>query len=180
MILHKDVEKILLSEEEIQEAVVRIAKQIDEDYKGKEIVLVGLLKGSVVFMADLLKHITTPCRIDFMCVSSYGASTKSSGRVNILKDLSQPITDADVIIVEDIIDSGNTMAFIKQYFAAKNANSVKICTMLSKPSRRETEVDLDYIGYEVPDEFVVGYGLDYAEHYRNLSYIGVLKPSVYS
>lgn len=180
MILHNDVEKILLSEEELQEAVVRIAKQIDEDYKGKEIVLVGLLKGSVVFMADLLKHITTPCRIDFMCVSSYGASTKSSGRVNILKDLSQPITDADVIIVEDIIDSGNTMAFIKQYFAAKNANSVKICTMLSKPSRRETEVDLDYVGYEVPDEFVVGYGLDYAEHYRNLSYIGVLKPSVYS
>ncbi|MBQ0098755.1 MAG: hypoxanthine phosphoribosyltransferase [Oscillospiraceae bacterium] len=178
--MHNDVEKILLSEEELQEAVVRIAKQIDEDYKGKEIVLVGLLKGSVVFMADLLKHITTPCRIDFMCVSSYGASTKSSGRVNILKDLSQPITDADVIIVEDIIDSGNTMAFIKQYFAAKNANSVKICTMLSKPSRRETEVDLDYVGYEVPDEFVVGYGLDYAEHYRNLSYIGVLKPSVYS
>ncbi len=180
MILHKDVEKVLLSEEEIQEAVVRIAKQIDEDYKGKEIILVGLLKGSVVFMADLLKQITTPCKIDFMCVSSYGADTKSSGRVNILKDLSQPITDADVIIVEDIIDSGNTMAFIKQYFAAKNANSVKICTMLSKPSRRETEVELDYVGYEVPDEFVVGYGLDFAEHYRNLSYIGVLKPSVYS
>lgn len=178
--MHQDIEKILVSAEEINEAVVRLSKQIDEDYKGKEILLVGLLKGSVAFMADLLKNVKTPCKIDFMCVSSYGSGTKSSGRVNIIKDLSQPIQGVDVIVVEDIIDSGNTMAFINQYFAAKGANSVRICTLLNKPSRREVEVDVDYIGFDIPDEFVVGYGLDFAEYYRNLPYIGVLKESVYS
>jgi len=178
--MHKDLEKILISEEEIRDAAKRLAAQIEEDYKDEEdIVLVGLLKGSLPFMADLLKHITMMCKIDFMCVSSYGKGTKSTGRVNIIKDLSEPIDDKNVIIVEDIIDSGNTLSFINKYFSAKNAKSVRICTLLNKPSRREVEIDVDYIGFDVPDEFVVGYGLDYQEYYRNLPYIGVLKPEIY-
>ena len=171
--MHKDLEKILITEEEIREATARLAAQIEEDYKGEEdIVFVGLLKGSVQFMADLLKHIDMMCKIDFMCVSSYGKGTKSTGRVNIIKDLSEPIDDKNVIIVEDIIDSGNTLSFINKYFSAKNAKSVRICTLLNKPSRREVEIDVDYVGFEVEDEFVVGYGLDYDQKYRNLPYIG--------
>ena len=129
--------------------------------------------------ADLMKEITVDCKIDFMCVSSYGNATTSSGRVNIVKDLSQPVNDTDILIVEDIIDSGNTLNFILKYFDAKNANSVKICTLLNKPDRREIEIPVDYIGFDIPDAFVIGYGLDYAEYYRNLPYIGILKPSVY-
>ena len=177
--MHQDLEKVLITEEEIQAAAARLAAQIDSDYAGEEIVFVGLLKGSVQFMADLLKNIKSKCTIDFMCVSSYGKGTKSTGRVNILKDLSEPIDDKNVIIVEDIIDSGNTLSFINKYFNAKNAKSVRICTLLNKPSRREVEIDVDYIGFDVPDEFVVGYGLDYQEYYRNLPYIGVLKPEIY-
>ncbi|MDO4748777.1 MAG: hypoxanthine phosphoribosyltransferase [Eubacteriales bacterium] len=176
----KDVERILISERQIQEAVTRIAKQIEEDYEGKEVMFVGLLKGSIAFMADLIKAYTKTCTIDFMAVSSYGAGTESSGRVNIVKDLSVPINGKDIVIVEDIIDSGNTLSFIKAYFAAKNANSVKICTLLNKPDRRVVDIDVDYIGYDIPDEFVIGYGLDYNEHYRNLPYVGVLDRSVYS
>lgn len=177
--MHKDLEKVLITEEEIQSAAKRLAERIDADFAGEEIVFVGLLKGSVQFMADLLKNIKSMCTIDFMCVSSYGSGTKSTGRVNIIKDLSEPIDDKNVIIVEDIIDSGNTLNFINKYFTAKNAKSVRICTLLNKPSRREVEIDVDYIGFEVPDEFVVGYGLDYKEYYRNLPYIGVLKPEIY-
>lgn len=177
--MHKDLEKILISEAQIQEAARRIAAQIDADYAGEEITFVGLLKGSVQFMADLLKHINSRCRIDFMCVSSYGGGTKSTGRVNIIKDLSEPIDGRNVIIVEDIIDSGHTLSFINRYFAAKNAKSVRICTLLNKPSRREVEINVDYVGFEVENEFVVGYGLDYQEYYRNLPYIGVLKPEIY-
>ena len=177
--MHKDLEKILITEEQIHEAAVRIARQIDEDYAGEEILFVGLLKGSMPFMAEMLKLIESPCKIDFMCVSSYGNATVSSGRVNIIKDLSQPIDDLNVVILEDIIDSGNTLSFITKYFAAKNAKSVRICTLLNKPSRREVEIDVDYIGYDVPDEFVVGFGLDFKEYYRNLPYIGVLKPEIY-
>ena len=176
----KDVERILISEQQIQEAVTRIAKQIEEDYEGKEVMFVGLLKGSIAFMADLIKAYTKTCTIDFMAVSSYGAGTESSGRVNIVKDLSVPINGKDIVIVEDIIDSGNTLSFIKAYFAAKNANSVKICTLLNKPDRRVVDIDVDYIGYDIPDEFVIGYGLDYNEHYRNLPYVGFLDRSVYS
>ncbi len=175
-----DVERILVSEEQIKRAVQRIAKQIEQDYEGREVMFVGLLKGSIAFMADLIKAYTKTCTIDFMAVSSYGAGTQSTGRVNIVKDLSVPIHGKDIVIVEDIIDSGNTLSFIKAYFAAKNANSVRICTLLNKPSRREVEIDVDYIGYDIPDEFVIGYGLDYNEHYRNLPYVGVLKRSVYS
>ena len=178
--MKKDIERVLISEEQIAQAVQKIAKQIEEDYEGKEVLFVGLLKGSVAFMADLIKAYTKACTIDFMAVSSYGAGTESSGRVNIIKDLSQPIDGKDIVIVEDIIDSGNTLSFIKAYFAAKNANSVKICTLLNKPERRVVNIDVDYIGYDIPDEFVVGYGLDYNEHYRNLPYIGILKRSVYS
>ena len=179
--MYKDLEKVLITEDEIHEAAKRLAARIEKDYEGEDsIVLVGLLKGSVQFMADLLKNINMMCTIDFMCVSSYGKGTKSTGRVNIIKDLSEPIDDKNVIIVEDIIDSGNTLNFIGKYFAAKNAKSVRICTLLNKPSRREVEIDVDYIGFDVPDEFVVGYGLDYQEYYRNLPYIGVLKPEIYS
>ena len=178
--MHKDLKEILITEEEIRDAAKRLAAQIERDYANEEdVVFVGLLKGSVQFMADLLKNISMMCKIDFICVSSYGKGTKSTGRVNIIKDLSEPIDDKNVIIVEDIIDSGNTLNFIEKYFSAKNAKSVRICTLLNKPSRREVEIDVDYIGFDVPDEFVVGYGLDYQEYYRNLPYIGVLKPEIY-
>ena len=177
--MHQDLKTILITEEEIQAAAQRLAAQIDADYAGEEIVFVGLLKGSVQFMADLLKHVQSKCKIDFMCVSSYGSGTKSTGRVNIIKDLSEPSNDKNVVIIEAIIDSGHTLSFIIKYFAAKQAKSVRICTLLNKPSRREVEIDVDYVGFEVPDEFVVGYGLDYQEYYRNLPYIGVLKPEIY-
>lgn len=178
--MHKDCERILISEEELKAIVKDIAARISEDYKGKNLLLVGLLKGSVVFMADLMKELTVDCKIDFICVSSYGASTESNGRVNLIKDVSQPVEGMDVLIVEDIIDSGNTLSFILKYFEAKGVNSVKICTLLSKPSRRVVEIPVDYIGAEIPDEFVIGYGLDFAENYRNLPYVGILKRSVYS
>jgi hypoxanthine phosphoribosyltransferase len=170
----------LITEEEIKEAAKRLAKQIEQDYQGEdEIVFVGLLKGSVQFMADLLKNIDMMCTIDFMCVSSYGKGTKSTGRVNIIKDLSEPIDEKNVVIVEDIIDSGNTLNFIKKYFSAKNAKSVRICTLLNKPSRREVEFVPDFCGATIPDEFVIGFGLDYDEKYRNLPFVGVLKREVY-
>lgn len=174
-----DVERVLVTEDQIKEVVQRIARQLEKDYDGKEVLFVGLLKGSIAFMADLIKEYKNVCTIDFMAVSSYGAGTQSSGRVNIVKDLSVPIDGKDIVIVEDIIDSGNTLSFIKAYFAAKNANSVKICTLLNKPSRRVVDIDVDYIGYDIPDEFVIGYGLDYNEHYRNLPYVGILKRSIY-
>lgn len=178
--MHKDCERILISEAEIKTMVKSMADKINEDYKDKNLLLVGLLKGSIVFMADLMKELTVDVKIDFMCVSSYGTSTESSGRVNIIKDVSQPVEGLDVLIVEDIIDSGNTLSFILKYFEAKGVNSVKICTLLSKPDRRVVEIPVDYMGAEIPDEFVIGYGLDYAENYRNLPYVGILKRSVYS
>ena len=178
--MHKDCEYILVSEEKIKELVKDLAHRIDEDYKDKNLLLVGLLKGSVVFMSDLMKEITIDCKIDFMCASSYGSGTESSGRVNIVKDLSQPINGLDVLIVEDIIDSGNTLTFIKKYLGAKGAGSIECCPLLSKPDRRVVDIPIDYLGVEIPDEFVIGYGLDYAEKYRNLPYVGVLKRSVYS
>lgn len=178
--MHKDCEYILLSEERIKSLVKELAEKISSDYRGKDLLLVGLLKGSVIFMADLMKELTVDCKIDFICASSYGSDTKSTGRVNIIKDVSQPVNGLDVLIVEDIIDSGYTLDYMLRYFAAKEVNSVRICTLLSKPSRREVDIPVDYIGAEVPDEFVIGYGLDYDENYRNLPYIGVLKSSVYS
>ena len=175
------VEKILVSEEEIDAIVTRIAAEIDRDYKDKNLVLVCILKGSIVFMGDLMKKITVPVEIDCMKVSSYGAQTESTGNINIRLDLIRPdLPECDILIIEDIIDSGRTLKYLTEYLAFKGARSVKTCTLLDKPSRRVVDLTPDYVGCEIPDEFVVGYGLDYAEKYRALPFVGVLKPEVYS
>ena len=180
--LSKDIGSILVSAEEIDEIVTRIAAEIDKDYArpDKKLVLLCILKGSIVFMGDLMKKIRVPVEIDCMKVSSYGAGTTSSGNVNIMLDVVRPdIASCDFLIVEDIIDSGRTLAYLVGYLKHKGARSVKTCTLLDKPSRRVVEFTPDYIGKEIPDEFVVGYGLDYAEKYRALPYVGILKPEVY-
>ena len=180
--LSKDIGSILVSAEEIDEIVTRIAAEIDKDYArpDKKLVLLCILKGSIVFMGDLMKKIRVPVEIDCMKVSSYGAGTTSSGNINIMLDVVRPdISSCDFLIVEDIIDSGRTLAYLVGYLKHKGARSVKTCTLLDKPSRRVVEFTPDYIGKEIPDEFVVGYGLDYAEKYRALPYVGILKPEVY-
>jgi len=177
--MNRDIQEILISEKRIEEMVTALAEQINEDFKDKEIILVGLLKGSVVFMSDILRKINMPCSIDFMIASSYGSGTMSSGVVKISKDLSVDIENKNVIIIEDIVDSGNTLSSIMELLKNRNPASLKLCSLLSKPSRRVKEVKIDYLGTEIPDEFVVGYGLDYDERYRNLPYIGVLKPEIY-
>ena len=174
-----DIEKVLISEDELKSIVDKMGKQISEDYKDKDLLLVSVLKGSVVFMADLMRAITVPCNIDFMAVSSYGSGTKSSGVVKIIKDLDKNIEGKDLLIVEDILDSGNTLFYLKEILSARKPNSIKICTLVDKPERREADSIADYIGGSVPNEFIVGYGLDYNEYYRNLPFIGVLKESVY-
>ena len=176
-----DIEKILVSEEQINELCERIAKQIDNDYKNSnKLVLICILKGSLPFTAELMKRISLPLELEFMKVSSYGASTTSSGVINLHLDLNRDdLSDADFIVVEDIVDSGRTLKYLTEYLAFKGARSVKTCTLLDKPSRRVVEFEPDYKGVEIPDEFVVGYGLDYAEKYRALPYVGILKPSVY-
>ena len=175
-----DIEKVLLSEEDLENIVHRLGSQISEDYKGKNLVLVSVLKGSVVFMADLMRAITIPCTIDFMSVSSYGAGTKTSGVVKIIKDLdTDVVSGADLLIVEDILDSGVTLEYLMKILSARNPNSIKICTLLDKPERRKADVKADYAGAQIPDAFVVGYGLDYDEKYRNLPFVGALKPAVY-
>ena len=178
--MHKDIEKILVSEKEIEGFVNTLAKQIEKDYNGKEFVMIGLLKGSISFMVDIMKKVNLDFAIDFMVASSYGSATESSGNVEIKKDVSMPIANKDILIIEDIIDSGNTLSFIVKYLLSKGANSVKICTLFDKPLRRKVDIKPDYSGMIVPDEFIVGYGLDYAENYRTLPYVGILKPSVYS
>lgn len=177
--MHKDILKVLVSENEIENIVNSLANQIKKDYNDKDFVMVGLLKGSMVFMADLMRKVDLDFAIDFIVASSYGSGTESTGRVNILKDMSMAVEGKDILIVEDIVDSGNTLEFISKYLYAKKANSVKICTLFDKPDRRTADVTVDYAGMKVPDEFIVGYGLDYDEKYRNLPYIGILKPSVY-
>ena len=180
--MNKDVERILVSEKEIDEITTRIAKEIDADYgsSDKNLVLVCILKGSLMFMSDLMKKITVPLEIDCMRVSSYGVGTTSSGNINIILDVMRSdITTCDFLIIEDIIDSGRTLAYLHQYLLNKGAKSVKTAALLDKPSRRVVEFTPDYIGLEIPDEFVVGYGLDYAEKYRALPYVGILKPEVY-
>ena len=175
------VEKILVSEEEIDAIVTRIAAEIDRDYKDKNLVLVCILKGSIVFMGDLMKKITVQVEIDCMKVSSYGTQTESTGNINIRLDLIRPdLPECDILIIEDIIDSGRTLKYLTEYLAFKGARSVKTCTLLDKPSRRVVDLTPDYVGCEIPDEFVVGYGLDYAEKFRALPYVGVLKPEVYT
>lgn len=175
----KDIKRVLLAEEQILEKVKELGNVISKDYEGKDLLIVGILKGSVIFASELIKNITIPCEIDFMAVSSYGNSTETSGVVRILKDLEHSIEGKDIIIVEDIIDSGVTLDYLLKYLTARKANSVEIVTLLTKPSRRKIDINVKYCGFEVPDEFLVGYGLDYAEKYRNLPYVGILKEEVY-
>ena len=177
--LEKDIDHILFSEEQLKARVREIAGQIDRDFAGKEPMLISVLRGSFIFMADLMRSITLPCTVDFMAVSSYGAGTTSSGQVKITKDLSESIEGRDIIVVEDILDSGNTLSYLLQILQARHPASMKLCPLLDKPDRRIKPVHVDYSGFSIPDEFVVGYGLDFAEKYRNLPYIGVLKPCVY-
>ena len=174
-----DFMDVLIPHAQIQARVAELGAQISADYSGKDLTVIGILKGSVLFMADLIRAISMPLAIDFMAVTSYGASTTSSGNVRILKDLDSSITGRHLLIVEDIIDSGLTMQYLLNNLASRGAASLRVCTLLDKPERRLTDVRADYTGFAVPNEFVVGYGLDYAEHYRNLPYIGILKPSVY-
>jgi len=177
--MKEDIKEVLYSEEMISEKIKEMASSISEDYKDKDFLVVGILKGAVLFAADLIKNITVHCNIDFMVVSSYGNSTESSGKVTILKDLDYDVQGKNILIVEDIVDSGLTLDFLVNYFKERGVNSVEIATLLSKPSRRKVEVDVKYIGFEVPNEFLVGFGVDYAERYRNLPFIGTLKPEVY-
>ncbi len=178
--MQEDILRVLISEEEIHQAVEKLGKQISQDYQGKDLLMVSVLKGSIVFMADLMRAIDCKVTIDFMSVSSYGSGVKTSGVVKILKDLDVPLEGRDVLIVEDILDSGKTLSYLVDVLTQRNPNSIRIATLLDKPERREADIHSDYFGFHVPDEFVVGYGLDYAEQYRNLPYIGVLKPQVYS
>lgn len=177
-----DIERVLLSEQDLKNTVARIGNEICRDYQDSpnKLILVSVLKGSVVFMGDLMRTIDIPCFIDFMSVSSYGTGTTSSGVVRIIKDLDTNVIEgADLLLVEDILDSGKTLCYLKQLLEARNPASVKICTLLDKPDRRTAPIAADYVGATIPDAFVVGYGLDYAEKYRNLPYVGILKPSVY-
>ena len=177
--LEKDIQEILFSEEQLKARVKEIAQQIEADYQGKEILLICILRGSFVFIADLCREINLPCTVDFMAVSSYGKGSSSSGRVQIVKDLAEDITDRHVIVVEDILDSGNTLSYLLNILEQRNPASVRLVALLDKPDRRVKPVELHYSGFTIPDAFVVGYGLDYAEKYRNLPYIGILKPEVY-
>lgn len=177
--LEQDIAHVLFTEEQLQARVAEIAAQIDQDYAGKQPLLVSVLRGSFVFMADLVRRITLPCTVDFMAVSSYGSGTTSSGQVKIVKDLSEQIEGKDVIVVEDILDSGNTLSYLLKLLEARHPASIRLCTLLDKPERRTKPVAVQYSGFTIPDEFVVGYGLDYDEKYRNLPYIGILKPRVY-
>ena len=177
--MNNDIEKVLLTEEDIKEIICRLGKQITEDYKDKNLLVVSVLKGSVMVMADLLREIKIPARIDFMSVSSYGSGTTTSGSVKIIKDLDIDLSGYDLLIVEDILDSGVTLSNLKEILLTRGPASVKICTLLDKPERRRANIVADYVGAQIPDAFVVGYGLDYDEKYRNLPYVGILKPSVY-
>lgn len=179
--LEKDIERVLVTEEELAEAVKRLGEAITRDYQGKEILVVGILRGASLFMADVIRQIDCYLEIDFMDVSSYGTATESSGEVKIIKDLDTSVEGKHVLIVEDIIDTGRTLQYLINLLKVRKAASIKICSLLDKPSRRiMTDVIVDYVGVKVPNEFVVGYGLDYEQKYRNLPYIGVLKESIYS
>lgn len=177
--MKQDIERVLLSQEEIAAKVQEIGAQISKDYAGKNPLIVSVLRGSFIFMADLVRAIDIPCTIDFMSVSSYGTGSVSSGEVKITKDFDISIEGRDLIIVEDILDSGRTLSYLMKTLKARGAASIALCTFLDKPDRRVVPVDVTYKGFTVPDEFLVGYGLDYAQRYRNLPYVGILKPSVY-
>ncbi|HLR34693.1 MAG TPA: hypoxanthine phosphoribosyltransferase [Tissierellales bacterium] len=174
------IKEVLVSSEEIHKRVKELGQEITEDYKGKDLMLVGILKGAVIFMSELVQNINLPITMDFMAVSSYGNSSQSSGVVRIIKDLDCYIEGKDILIVEDIIDTGLTLDYLTDNLKKRGPKSVKICTLLDKPERREVKVPVDYVGFQVPDEFIVGYGIDYAEKYRNLPYISALKEEVSS
>jgi len=178
--LYDDVAEVLISEEQVQRKVAEIGARICADFAGEQILIVAVLKGALLFLADLIRHIDLPLAIDFLAVSSYGAGTESSGVVRILKDLDETIEHQNVIIVEDIVDSGRTLDYLLRMLRQRNPATLHVCTLLDKRERREIDVPIDYVGFEVPDAFVVGYGLDYAEHYRQLPFIGVLKPEIYA
>lgn len=178
--LYGDLTRVLVTREEIQAAVQKLGRRIAEDYAGKELMLIGILKGSIVFYSDLIREIDLPLRTEFMAISSYGSATKTSGVVRVLKDLDRDITGQHVLIVEDIVDSGMTLSYLKVHLKDRGAASIRIATLLDKPARRRVELKADYSCFEIPDEFVVGYGLDYDEKYRNLPDIGVLHPRIYS
>jgi hypoxanthine phosphoribosyltransferase len=173
--LHPDVGAVLVSADDLERRIGELGADVSSDYAGKELLLVGVLKGAVFFIADLMRELTVPCEVDFMAISSYGASTDSSGVVRILKDLEQSIEGRDVLVVEDIVDSGLTLSYLMRTLRARRPASLEICALLTKPERREIEVPVRYVGFEIPNRFVIGYGLDYAERYRNLPYIGVLR-----
>ena len=178
--MHKDVEQILYTEEELRQRVKELGCQITADYAGREPLLISVLRGAYIFMADLTRSINLDVTVDFMSVSSYGTGTVSSGQVEIKKDLSASIEGKDLIIVEDSLDSGNTLYYLLDVLRARKPASIRLCTLMDKPERRVKPIKADYVGFTIPDAFIVGYGLDYAEKYRNLPYVGVLKPSVYS
>lgn len=180
MYMQNDIREILITEEQIKQKTKELGRKITEHYKGKDLVVIGILKGCVIFLSDLIREIDLPLTLDFMVVSSYGTSTKSSGVVRIIKDLEKDIQNKDVLIVEDIVDSGLTLSYLVEYLKSRNANSVKICTILDKPEKRKAQVNIDFSGFQIPDEFVVGYGLDYSEIYRNLPFVCILKPEVYT
>jgi hypoxanthine phosphoribosyltransferase len=177
--IEKDIAEILIGPEELQAKVAELGRQISEDYQGRNPLLICLLRGAVVFLSDLIRFTDIPLEMDFIAISSYGDSTESSGVVRLMMDLKSNITGRDVLIVEDIVDSGRTLAYILDNLQTRRPADIKVCALLSKPSRREIQVEIDYLGFEIPDKFVVGYGLDYAENYRNLPFIGVLKPELY-
>ncbi len=177
--MYKDFEKVLISKQDIAKRISELAKQLDSDYEGKNPLFIGILKGSVIFTADLLRALSIPCQMEFMAVSSYGNNTKSSGEVKLIKDLNVPIENRHVVIVEDIVDSGNTLSYLKRLLMQRKPASVKIITLLDKPSRRKVELVPEYCGFSIPDEFVVGYGLDYNEDYRAFDEVYILKRDVY-
>ncbi len=179
MNMHQDIKEIMFTKQEIDNMIHKIAMEINNDFDGNELVAVIVLKGSVMFAADLIRCLTMNIKMDFLQASSYGSGTESTGVINIKKDIDTDIKDKNVLIIEDIVDSGNTLALLKENLGSRGAKSVKIASLLSKPSRRVVDVDIDYVGAEIPDEFVVGYGLDMDEKYRQMDYIGVLKPEIY-
>ena len=179
MRMDKDICKVMFNEVELQGVCKRLGEQITKDYEGKDLLIVGILNGAIVFVTDLMRQIDRQINIDFMSVSSYGSGTTSSGNIHVAKDLNSDIAGRNVLIVEDILDTGVTLSNLVPMLKMRNPNSVKICTILDKPSRRKAAIQPDYEGFQVPDEFVVGYGLDYDEKYRNLPYVGVLKPEIY-
>jgi hypoxanthine phosphoribosyltransferase len=176
--VHADVGEVLIDEETLRNRIVELGAEISADYEGRDLLLVGVLKGAIFFISDLMRELQVPCEIDFMAITSYGAGTDSSGVVRILKDLEINISGRDVLVVEDIIDSGLTLSYLRRTLAARKPATLEICALLTKPERREVDVPVRYVGFEIPNQFVIGYGLDFAERYRNLPYIGVLHPDL--